>query len=80
MSLPLTYILFYIIGVIIAAIAIRFYNASQRYKWECIPPVVCLFAWISIFLTCVAWIWNKMEDHDVFEKIDKLFKHTDKNS
>ena len=80
MNYPITFILLYLVGAIIAAFGIKLYNSSRMNKSECIPPVVCLFTWFAIIAIGFVWLWDKAEHYKIFEKIDEFFNNTNKNS
>lgn len=72
----------YLIGVFASIFSIRNYNSKLKFKWECIPPLFCLFSWFEILVIhvldpIVTLIENIALKID-FSKIEKFFKYTNK--
>ena len=74
MNLILAYLIIYIVGFIIAAVAIRHLNSKERWRYNCIPPMFCLLSFVTVIIcfACVAI--------DFFNtgKVAVFFKYTDK--
>lgn len=45
-------LIIYITGVVVSAFIIRFLNAKEKYRCECVPPAFCFLSWIC-FLTFI---------------------------
>lgn len=75
-------LIIYLVGVLVAAFGIRNVNSKLKFKWECIPALLCLLSWFAVLVIYVLDpILNLIENilfKIDFSKIDKFFKYTDK--
>ena len=57
----LTALIIYIIGVVVAAFILRYFNAKQKYKYDCGPPLLCLLSWFAVVVGILGFIFYIVE-------------------
>ena len=70
----ITFLIAYLLGVIIMAIIVRYENAKEESKQACVVPSFCLLSWLGVAIYIYVTLQDSCEDGF----IAKLFNYTDK--